>query len=167
MGRISQQTRKVSERSYWQLEIGDLKSEVGYWKLDVGHFTRNLEFGILRFGISDFILVHCSLLWYNPARTSGRGAARLAHFNGVEGVGGSNPLAPTFKTTLLKFGMRCFYFNTKTSEFLKNSEVFGKGFFHAQEKTHRSRRPLRITICRRPTTLSRWQAHRLCEDEPR
>jgi hypothetical protein len=26
---------------------------------------------------------------------SGRGAARLAHLHGVQGVGGSNPLAPT------------------------------------------------------------------------
>ena len=31
---------------------------------------------------------------YNAAR-SGRGADRLARFNGVEEVGGSNPLAPT------------------------------------------------------------------------
>jgi hypothetical protein len=30
-----------------------------------------------------------------PVTHSGRGAARLAHLHGVQGVGGSNPLAPT------------------------------------------------------------------------
>jgi hypothetical protein len=36
---------------------------------------------------------------YNAAR-SGRGADRLARFNGVEEVGGSNPLAPTENRSL-------------------------------------------------------------------
>jgi hypothetical protein len=31
---------------------------------------------------------------YDTLSQSGRGAARLAHLHGVQGVGGSNPLAP-------------------------------------------------------------------------
>ena len=49
---------------------------------------------------------------YNAAR-SGRGADRLARFNGVEEVGGSNPLAPTTKTGALGscFCFSCVYSN--------------------------------------------------------
>src|SRR5574341_843240 len=44
---------------------------------------------------SCIVYVHRRFFWYNAPRSSGRGAARLAHLHGVQGVGGSNPLAPT------------------------------------------------------------------------
>ena len=49
-----------------------------------------------RLGLASFGLAKPAPLCYN-ARRSGRGAARLAHLHGVQGVGGSNPLAPTTK----------------------------------------------------------------------